>query len=216
MLQHIRSVPVEIRAEKSDEGKMTAAGRAIPYGVEIVLWKHGDYEEREIIEVNAFGESLEKDDQRALWNHRRDIVLGRRSKKTLRLTQSDSGIDFEIDFPNSPEGQSKFVTVDRGDVAEMSFGFNDINLKEEFLKEGELRIYKRTVQKAQLMEVSPVTWAAYEADTSIQARSNDEIEKRIQLIDSKLSEASEEFDRAAVRQREAELRDIQIQYIGDM
>jgi len=105
---------------------------------------------------------------------------------------------------------SKFTNVKRGDVGEMSFGFDDINLKEEFFKEGDLRIYKRTLQKGKLWEVSPVTWAAYEKETSIKARSKEEINERIQLIKSKLSEASEGVDGTAVLKREAELRDIEI------
>jgi len=189
---------------------MTAAGRAIPYGVETVLWTDGSYEEREIIEAGAFTESLSADDQRALWNHNRAIVLGRRTAKTLRLSEQEAGVDVEIDFPDSPEGVSKFTNVKRGDVGEMSFGFDDINLKEEFFKEGDLRIYKRTLQKGKLWEVSPVTWAAYEKETSIKARSKEEINERIQLIKSKLSEASEGVDGTAVLKREAELRDIEI------
>lgn len=211
---HIRAVPAEVRAEKADEGAMTASGRAVPYGVEIVLWNDGYYEEREVIEAGAFSESLENDDQRALWNHHREIVLGRTGSGTLRLSDSEKGVDFEVDFPDSPEGQSKFVTVSRGDVAEMSFGFDDINLKEEFLKEGDRRIYRRIVQKAKLWEVSPVTWAAYEADTSVQARSRIDIAERKKLIDSKLKEASESIDGAAALQREAELRDHYIGILG--
>ena len=210
----IRVLAAQLRAEKSEEGTMTASGRAVPYGVEIVLWNDGNYEEREVIESGAFKESLESDDQRALWNHHREIVLGRRSSKTLRLTETDSGVDFEVDFPDSPEGQSKFVTVSRGDVAEMSFGFDDINLREEFFKEGEKRIYKRTVQKGKLWEISPVTWAAYEADTSVQARSRIDITERKKLIDSRLDEASKSIESAAALQREAELREHYLGIVG--
>jgi len=96
----------------------------------------------------------------------------------------------------------------------MSFGFDDINLKEEFFKEGDRRIYKRTLQKGKLWEISPVTWAAYEADTSVQARSRIDISERKKLIDSKLEEASESIDGAAALQREAELRDHYLGILG--
>lgn len=210
---HIRTVRAEVSAaEESDT--MTAAGRAVPYGVTTILWRSGDYEEREVIEPGAFRDSIANDDQRALWNHRRDVVLGRKSANTLRLRDTEDGVEFEIDFPDSPEGQSKFANIRRGDIGEVSFGFNDINLREEFLKEGETRVYLRTVQKAELMEISPVTWAAYDKDTSIKAREHIDIEQRKQLIDANLTESSDEAGRASARDREAQLREIQLGIIG--
>lgn len=210
----IRELPLEVRAETTEDGRMVGRGRAIPYGVETVLWSDGDYEEREIINAGAFTDSLEEIDQRALWNHMRDVVLGRRSAKTLVLTEGEAGVDFEIVFPESPEGQSKFVNVQRGDVNAMSFAWRDQELKEEFFRLENKRIYKRTVIRGALMEISPVTWEAYAGATSIEARDNQGISRTKEIIDSKLAETSAEFDAAAAAEREAELRGIQLESIG--
>ena len=208
---HVRTITTELRAAQESE-KHTAAGLCIPYGVETVLWKSGSYEEREIIKPGAFLESVLTEDQRALWNHDKTIVLGRKNAETLRLKDEPQGVMVEIDFPESPEGLSKFETVRRGDVKEMSFGFRDIDVIEEVKVEDGRKIYTRTVEKASLREVSPVTWAAYGDATNLQARETPE--ERMKFIDSKLSEASGSFDSAAVLGREAVLRDNQIKLMG--
>lgn len=206
----IRERPAELRAESGDDGAMRASGLAIPYGVETVLWSDGDYEEREVILSGAFTEALSETDQRALWNHRRDIVLGRRSAGTLVLSEADDGVRFDLTFPDSPEGQSKFTSVRRGDVNAMSFGWYDVELKEEFFRLEDRRVYKRTVIRGDLMEISPVTWEAYKGSTSIEARGTQDISRMKELIDTKLSEASDCFDVAAAADRAATLREIQM------
>lgn len=207
-----RIFKTKIRAAKNDDGKMVAAGRAVPYGVETVLWSSGEYEEREIILPGAFSQSLQDIDQRALWAHKTDIILGRKSANTLRLSESEEGVDFEMEFPDSPEGISKFENVARGDISEMSFGFNDFpgGLREEITQEGDKKVYKRVVEKAELWEISPVTWAAYGNETSIAARSADYIEQRKSLIDSRIQAAAGSLDLAAARQREEDLREMEL------
>ncbi len=210
----IRDRKTTLRAEQTEGGDLVATGRAVPYGVETVLWEDGYYEERETIQKGAFGESIRDKDQRALWNHHREIVLGRTSNDTLKLTELDAGVDFEIIFPPSPEGQSKFTSVERGDVDAMSFGWLDLEVKEEFFKLENKRIYKRTVIKGDLREVSPVSFAAYDGATSIHVRSTDQITHTKELIDSRLTEASVEPGTAAVVARDQTLRDMQIQSMG--
>jgi len=205
---HIRTIKTEFRAVTEDE-KRTAAGLCVPYGVETILWQSAGYEEREVIMVGAFTESLRTEDQRALWNHDRAIVLGRKSANTLRLGEDQSGVSVEIDFPDSPEGISKHESVRRGDVSEMSFGFRDIDVKEEVKVENARKIYTRTVIKASLKEVSPVTWAAYGSATNLEAREMPD-EERIRLIESKLSETSDRIGSTAVLEREAVLRENEI------
>jgi HK97 family phage prohead protease len=210
----VRELPMELRAERQDSGAMVAAGLAIPYGVETVLWADGDYEEREVIEKGAFSQSLTEIDQRALWNHRRETVLGRRSAGTLELAETDGGVKFVLVFPDSPEGQSKFVSVDRGDVNAMSFSWYDREIREEVLTLEGTRIYKRTVIRGDLMEISPVTWEAYKGATTIEARQEQHIARTKDLIDTKLSEASDGFDAAAAADRSATLREMEIELTG--
>ena len=60
------------------------------------------------------------------------------------------------------------ATVERGDVSQMSFGFQ--TLSDEWHMEDEEEI--RTLKKIKLWEVSPVTFPAY-TDTDVAVRSHD-------------------------------------------
>lgn len=200
--RYINLETANIRAEKTED-KRSITGLAIPYNVETVLWSDGGYEEREIIYPGAIAET--KRDVVMLWNHKSEIILGRQSAKTLNLKETDAGVEFENFPPESPEGISKYESINRGDVKNMSFGFNDIDVLEEKKVEGEKRIYIRHVKKMDLWELSPVTWPAYESTTA-QAR---DIETRKKQIEAAFS-STEEKGLAAARQREAELRDLEI------
>jgi HK97 family phage prohead protease len=209
-----RELQTQIRAARAEDGAMVAAGLAVPYNVETVLWSDDNYEEREIIAAGAFAQSIEELDQVALWMHQRDMVLGRKSAGTLALAETAAGVTFEITFPQSPEGESKFTNVQRGDVNAMSFGWRDQEVREEFYTTEEKRIYKRTVIRGALREVSPVSFAAYEGATSIQARDSQDISNVKERIDSELEATAEGGNAAAAAERAHQLRDMQLKSIG--
>lgn len=199
-----RTREIQFRAAQDDSGTMTAAGRAILYGVEVVLWSDGEYEEREIIMPGAATESISNDDIRALWNHKRDIVLGRKSRDTLRLTETEDGVEVEIDFPDSEEGRSKFASIERGDVDQMSFGFDILDAADSRETVDGKHIFRREIRKFKLWEVSPVTFPAYE-DTAIQARR--------EHVREAFREASGERHDTAVSERETILREQEIKLL---
>lgn len=170
MVKQIRTIASEIRALEAGEDKLTIGGLAVPYGVRTTLWDDGDMELREEILPGAFTDSIGSRDQHCLWQHDSAIVLGRKGAGTLRLAEGDGGVDFEADLPDSPEGQSKYATIARGDINQVSFGFNDVDVDELRETVDGKRIYTRMVKKAELWEVSPVTWAAYGDGTNVAAR----------------------------------------------
>jgi len=112
---------------------------------------------REKIEPGAFSETIQKDDIRALFNHNADYVLGRTKAGTLRLKEDDIGLYIEIDPPDTTFAKDLMVSIKRGDVDQMSFGFTVQD--EEWRKENGEQV--RVLKRVQLWDVSPVTFPAY-------------------------------------------------------
>lgn len=128
---------------------------------------------REQIRPGAFADSIKADDVRALFNHDPNIVLGRNTAGTLRLGEDDKGLAIEIDPPDTQQARDLIVSMERGDVTQMSFGF--FTEKEEW-DESDRTSPLRTLIKVRLFDVSPVTYPAY-PDTDVSVRSLDDWRK---------------------------------------
>lgn len=128
---------------------------------------------REMIAPGAFVKSLESADIRALFNHDSNIVLGRNKAGTLRLKEDKNGLAIEIDPPDTQAARDLIVSMSRGDINQMSFGFRTITDKWE-KRDGE---WLRTLKEVELFDVSPVTYPAYAA-TDIAVRSMQEAIKK--------------------------------------
>lgn len=130
----------------------------------------------EQIRKGAFARAMaENQDVRALFDHDSSVVLGRRSAKTLMLAEDDKGLRIEIDLPDTQAAKDLRVSVERGDITGMSFGFRV--RKEEWDETGPKPV--RTLIDVDLLEVSVVTFPAY-ADTSVGVRSLEEWRKEHQ------------------------------------
>lgn len=116
---------------------------------------------REKIAPGAFAEAVKNDDVRALFNHNPDFILGRNTAGTLRLAEDDDGLAIEIDPPDTTAGRDLLISLERGDVSQMSFGFRVRGNGGSRWEENEDGTVTRTLVNVSLFDVSPVVYPAY-------------------------------------------------------
>ena len=122
---------------------------------------------REKIAKGAFTATLERgDDVRALFNHDSSQVLGRTAAGTLKLEQNTKGLKVDIKPPDTQVSRDLLVSIERGDISAMSFGFRTVSDSWETKNKEEIR----TLIEVDLFDVSPVTYPAY-TDTTVAVRS---------------------------------------------
>lgn len=140
---------------------------------------------RERIAPGAFAGTLGNADIRALWNHDPAIVLGRAGAGTLRLAEDDTGLAIEIDLPDTSWGRDAGISIGRGDVNQMSFGFRALYDHWDEVN-GEII---RTLLAVELIEVSPVTFPAY-PQTYVSARCRDVLTATRGALDAAANDAA--------------------------
>lgn len=186
---------LEIREADGEEGKRTITG-AIKYNTDsgvLTDWWGDEFVER--IASGAFSESLKERNVVALWSHDTSQVLGNTKSGTLRITDTDEELRFELDIPNTSVGNDAWELIQREDVDGVSFGFRvkpDGEKWEKIEREGK-KIYRRTVLNAELIEISPVAFPAYPANEvstrgleefkASEQRAKDQYEKEKMLLE---------------------------------
>lgn len=135
---------------------------------------------REKIRKGAFAKTISEADVRALFNHDENYVLGRNKADTLTLWEDDTGLGIEIVPPDTQWARDLMVTMDRGDVDQMSFSFRVLREEWSHTPLNEIR----TLVEVELRDVSPVTFPAY-LQTVAQVRSVFGVETR--AVDEALS-----------------------------
>ncbi len=129
----------------------------------------------ESIAPGAFDRAIsEGHDVRALWNHNADVVLGRTKAGTLRLFVDEVGLKIETDLPDTQAARDLRVSVARGDVSQMSFGFRTKG--DEWRTED--GVPYRTLTDLDLFDVSPVTYPAY-PQTEVSVRALDQAREMV-------------------------------------
>jgi HK97 family phage prohead protease len=112
---------------------------------------------KEKVRHGAFSETIGKDDIRALFNHNPDYVLGRNKAGTLELEETEQGLLVRILPPDTQWARDLQVSIGRGDITQMSIGFEV--LEDKWATENGVDI--RDLIKVKLYDVSPVTFPAY-------------------------------------------------------
>lgn len=124
---------------------------------------------REQVAPGAFSETIKVHDIRALFNHNPDYILGRNVSGTLRMQEDNTGLLIEIDVPDTQVGRDLMVSVQRGDVSQMSFGFSVMPDGSAWSEDAAGNTI-RTLRNVRLFDVSPVVYPAY-PQTDIAVRS---------------------------------------------
>lgn len=189
-MKEIRAFNFEVRAEENEKGKVLT-GRPIVYNQRTNL---GWYDE--IIEDKAL-DSTNLKDVRFLVNHNTDMIPLARSRNnnansTMQLQVVDGeGMDIRVnlDTENNAEAKSLYSAVERGDISGMSFMFI---VDKDSWDDVDSDHPTRTIRSIrEVLEVSAVTWPAYEA-TSIQARGlSDALDRAKESLESVRAEKRE-------------------------
>lgn len=141
----------EIRAESN--GQISGYAAVFNQPSELL---YGSF--REIIRPGAFSSSM-NNDIRALWNHDTAYVLGRNKSGTLSIQEDQRGLKVDITPPDTQWARDLMVSIRRGDISQMSFGFNV--KKDNWSATQEDGTQVRTLEDVNLHEVSVVTFPAY-------------------------------------------------------
>lgn len=123
----------------------------------------------EIITPGAFKDAIPRSDIRALFNHDPNYVLGRNKAGTLTVSEDTRGLAMEATPPDVQWVRDLLVSVERGDIDQMSFGFRVAKGGDEWLYTDDA--VTRTITKIEeLFDVAVVTYPAY-PDTDVAVRS---------------------------------------------
>lgn len=170
MNKETRSFLFNIEADETEARKMTGHAAVFNEITEIGGWF------REQIEPGAFKASIKKDDVRALFNHDENYVLGRNTAGTLKMSEDSQGLKVDISPPDTQFARDLAVSIERGDISQMSFAFQV--LEEEWIRGEKKELDLRKIKKVRLFDVSPVTFPAYDG-TDIGLRSHQEWRKQL-------------------------------------
>ena len=206
-----RSYLFNVEARDGEEGSIIT-GRPIVYNTPTNI---GDMF-NEVIDKGALN-ATDLTDVRFLVNHNMDMIPLARSRRnngnsTMKLTPDLEGLSIEVnvDTENNADARSLYSAVKRGDITGMSFAFSVEEEKWEAL-DTEMPT-RHIVSIASVVEVSAVTWPAYEA-TEINARSTEALENaKATLENARRSSVENLVETRDITKRELELEKAKFQF----
>jgi HK97 family phage prohead protease len=133
------------------------------------IFKNTDFGYRQITVERPLKLAFKIDDQSI-----EDALL---TKAVLKLSEDERGLHIEIEPPDTQVARDLLVSLERGDISQMSFGFQVISDKWEHNSEGNA-LDIRTLEKVRLWDVSPVTFPFYK-ETDVAVRSHEEWQKTL-------------------------------------
>lgn len=192
----IRSFNFEVRAEQMEGHGNIITGRAIVFDSPTDI---GDF--TEIIDKNALAET-DLRDVRFLVNHNTDMIPLARSRNnnvnsTMQLMVGEEGLDIraDLDTENNADARALYSATERGDISGMSFMM--LVDGEQWDWTNEEHPVRRITSISKVLEVSAVTWPAYES-SSLEARGNAEaLESAKATLESAKAEAKAEEEKQA-------------------
>lgn len=165
---------IEYRAKEDGTGGILR-GYALKFGsVYDMGWFTEEVDRRAL-------ENADMSDVRVLLNHDPNMILGRTAAKTARVGVDKTGLWYEVELPDSPNGQNARVAIERGDITQSSWGFMLRYTKESNGDRWEKRDGKehRVLTDVKMVfDASPVTFPA-NPDTTV-AKRNFDIQSQIE------------------------------------
>ena len=168
--KEIRTLPVEVRAEETEDRGAVITGYPIVFEQEIDM---GEW--REVIDAGSMGDGSVLRDVALLANHDFGMLPLARSRRnngnsTMKLTPDQKGVAMQaaLDTEHNPKAQEAYSAVTRGDITGMSFAF--ITNEERWEDLDTEKPLRRIMSFSRIFEVSIVTNPAY-SGTSVQAAS---------------------------------------------
>lgn len=194
-----RAYSFEVRAEKRENDNIII-GRPIVYDAKTDIG--GLFEE--IIEKGALDDT-DLTDVRFLVNHNTSMIPLARSRRnngnsTMKLSVDDKGMEIEtkLDIENNSDARNLYSAVQRGDISGMSFMFS---IDEEDWSNLESEYPQRRILKiGSVVEVSAVTWPAYE-QTEINSRSKETLESARSALENARQQKENSVDTEAELER---------------
>lgn len=201
-----RAYNFEMRAENDEAHGDHIVGRPIVYNSRTDL---GWFDE--IIDPGALNDT-DLRDVRFLVNHDTSMIPLARSRRnndnsTMQMTVDNNGMGIRVnlDTENNTEAKNLYSAIKRGDISGMSFMFS---IDDEEWQDLESDHPTRRIKKiGQVLEVSAVTFPAYEA-TEISARAKEALDGAKRTVDA-ARKRSEDSDSA----KELELEKLKALYL---
>jgi hypothetical protein len=161
MSKEIRSLhATEFRVSKADDGSRTISGTVTYNTPSCDL---GGF--IELIAPGAFAGSI-SGDVLLLRDHEPTLLMGRTKSGTLSLSDTSKGLKFNCKLPNTTSASDLAESIDRKDLDGCSFGF--ITIDDDWAYTDGQTV--RTIKEAELLEISPCSFAAYPSN-SVSVRS---------------------------------------------
>ena len=186
-----RYLPIqEMRASKTEDGKMIIEGYLIVYEKYANLWWF-----KEIIRKGAATEALKRSDELVLWNHETDQPMAAKKNGTLEIKEDEKGVFIRADVSKTVWGRDGYEAIQNGIIDKMSFAFeiarNGDNWYWEQFDGVEIEV-REIIKFQEIFDYSPVSYPAYK-QTVVIARS-----KELALRNGPDPEASGEAGAAAL------------------
>lgn len=153
--RELRYTPLEIRVLTDSEGveTRTIRGTAIVFNTLSQLINAKGITFYETIKPEAVTpELIATSDIVMLYNHKTDSGVLARSKNgngTLQIFITETGVDFQFDAPNSPNGDNILESVKRGDLDSCSFAFKAKQGGEVWQRLND--VYHRTITSIEIL-----------------------------------------------------------------
>ena len=142
--------------EPQDESERKVSGLAMRFNNPTVLFTINGIDYKEIIDPHALDE-CKMDDVVFDRGHDMDnALLARTKNETLKLSVTDSGLEFEAMIADTQVGRDTYELVKRGDISECSFA---AIVREDSY---DTQTHTRTIHKfEEIIDVAAVTFPAY-------------------------------------------------------